>query len=660
MANIIKIKRKPLANGAGVPNNLSAGELAFSEADAKLFYGLDNAGSVSPIEIAGSGYVLAQISNNAPTKTGSGATGTWNISVTGNAGTVTNGVYTSRNITAGSGLAGGGTLANDITINIGSGDGISVAADSIAVDSTVVRTSTAQTVNGVKTFGNNTVFSSGITSSGTNSLQAAATASAATQFAVFTSSPASSAQSVLTRTPSEVKSDIGLNNVTNNAQVKKISSSTNGYVPTWDGTTGDLLATGYSVETTLTGGAGALPRADAVKTYVDNLLSTNDAMVFKGTIGSGGTVTSLPTTHSAGWTYRVITAGTYAGKVCEVGDLLIAVVDRTGSSNTNDDWTVAQTNIDGSVVGPASATANNFALFDGTTGKLIKDAGFGSGIFAVSSHSHGNITSVGAIGSTANLPIITTTNGVLTTGSFGTTANTFCQGNDSRLSDTRNTTNTLTVNNGGAGDASSFTFNGSVARTISYNSIGAPSINGVNAVGTWNISVTGNAGTVTNGVYTTGSYSDPSWITSLAKSKVGLGNVENTALSTWAGSTNLTTLGTVATGVWSATTISVNKGGTGQTEYTNGQLLIGNSTGSTLTKATLTQGTGVVITNGAGSITIAHNDTSTLNGMQGGNGISSITVDDFGHVTAIGTATYLTSESLCSAISDCTIDGGTF
>jgi len=56
------------------------------------------------------------------------------------------------------------------------------------------------------------------------------------------------------------------------------------------------------------------------------------------------------------------------------------------------------------------------------------------------SHSHGNITNAGAIGSTANLPIITTTSGVLTTGSFGTTAATFCEGNDSRLSDTRTPT----------------------------------------------------------------------------------------------------------------------------------------------------------------------------------------------------------------------------
>jgi hypothetical protein len=53
------------------------------------------------------------------------------------------------------------------------------------------------------------------------------------------------------------------------------------------------------------------------------------------------------------------------------------------------------------------------------------------------SHTHGNITNAGAIGTTASLPIITTTSGVLTTGSFGTTAGTFAQGNDSRLSDAR-------------------------------------------------------------------------------------------------------------------------------------------------------------------------------------------------------------------------------
>jgi hypothetical protein len=51
--------------------------------------------------------------------------------------------------------------------------------------------------------------------------------------------------------------------------------------------------------------------------------------------------------------------------------------------------------------------------------------------------------------------------------------------------------------------------------------------------------------------------------------------------------------------------LRVDKGGTGQTSFTNGQLLIGNTTGNTLTKATLT-GTAnrLLVTNGAGSITL--------------------------------------------------------
>jgi hypothetical protein len=62
--------------------------------------------------------------------------------------------------------------------------------------------------------------------------------------------------------------------------------------------------------------------------------------------------------------------------------------------------------------------------------------------------------------------------------------------------------------------------------------------------------------------------------------------------------------GNISTGTWNASTIGVGYGGTGQTSFTDGQLLIGNSTGNTLTKSTLTAGSGIVVTNGAGSIAI--------------------------------------------------------
>lgn len=64
-------------------------------------------------------------------------------------------------------------------------------------------------------------------------------------------------------------------------------------------------------------------------------------------------------------------------------------------------------------------------------------------------------------------------------------------------------------------------------------------------------------------------------------------------------------------------TLAVANGGTGQTSYTNGQLLIGNTSGNTLTKATLTAGAGITITNGAGSITIASSALPAMNVVTG-------------------------------------------
>lgn len=74
--------------------------------------------------------------------------------------------------------------------------------------------------------------------------------------------------------------------------------------------------------------------------------------------------------------------------------------------------------------------------------------------------------------------------------------------------------------------------------------------------------------------------------------------------ATYVGQTSITTLGTVGTGEWQGTTVGIGFGGTGlATTPTNGQLLIGNGTNYTL--AALTAGSGVSITNGSGSITVA-------------------------------------------------------
>ena len=81
--------------------------------------------------------------------------------------------------------------------------------------------------------------------------------------------------------------------------------------------------------------------------------------------------------------------------------------------------------------------------------------------------------------------------------------------------------------------------------------------------------------------------------------------LDATSLGSAVVSSSLTSVGTISTGVWQGTAVGVAYGGTGQTTYTDGELLIGNSTGNTLAKATLTAGTGISISNGSGSITIS-------------------------------------------------------
>ena len=49
-------------------------------------------------------------------------------------------------------------------------------------------------------------------------------------------------------------------------------------------------------------------------------------MTFKGTLGTGGTITTLPAASSAneGWTYKVIEDGTYAGQAAQEGDVFVS------------------------------------------------------------------------------------------------------------------------------------------------------------------------------------------------------------------------------------------------------------------------------------------------------------------------------------------------
>ena len=68
--------------------------------------------------------------------------------------------------------------------------------------------------------------------------------------------------------------------------------------------------------------------------------------------------------------------------------------------------------------------------------------------------------------------------------------------------------------------------------------------------------------------------------------------------------------------------LNVASGGTNQSSYVDGELLIGNTTGNTLTKSTLTAGTAIGISNGAGAITITNTLPDQTVVLTNGTGIS--------------------------------------
>ena len=98
-----------------------------------------------------------------------------------------------------------------------------------------------------------------------------------------------------------------------------------------------------------------------------------NALVFKGTIGTGGTVTALPANHKIGEVYIVATAGTYAGGVCEVGDMIIC--QKAGSTAANADWTIVQTNINGAVTAGGDLITDQVVLGAGSKAAKILAAG---------------------------------------------------------------------------------------------------------------------------------------------------------------------------------------------------------------------------------------------------------------------------------------------
>lgn len=131
---------------------------------------------------------------------------------------------------------------------------------------------------------------------------------------------------------------------------------------------------------------------ETAKAYADSILGANNAMLYKGALEAG---LSTPGTYTPaadiGNTYVVtFGSGNYIdnvgyinGEPVEIGDLLICKESAQASNSSNwqdvkKKWTYVQTNTTGVVSGPSASIVGQLAIFNSTTGKLIKGLANGS------------------------------------------------------------------------------------------------------------------------------------------------------------------------------------------------------------------------------------------------------------------------------------------
>lgn len=163
-------------------------------------------------------------------------------------------------------------------------------------------------------------------------------------------------------------------------------------------------ATEYKFES----GTATLPvyTKTEVDTKIDTYFKAADAMVYKGTVSD---TVALPTTNvQRGWTYKVAKAGTYAGTVCKVGDLIIAKVDVDTATDAT--WDVVPSGDDQVITGDASNTgitiSDGAGVLAGITlanGDCTTVAGTASGKVTTIKVNHNQVTGTLAAGSTVDV-----------------------------------------------------------------------------------------------------------------------------------------------------------------------------------------------------------------------------------------------------------------
>lgn len=416
-----------------------------------------------------------------------------------------------------------------------------------------------------------------------------------------------------------------------------------------------------------------------------------------GTLTLGGTLaisaggTGLGTTPTNGklligngtdYTLANLTAGTGVSVTNATGSITLAntapdqTITVTSGTNisvtgTYPSFTVSSPN---TVVGPAGATSGAIALYDGGTGKLVKNSAITINASGVIS----NVNTPNAATDAANKQYV---DDLVSTGIHIHTPVVLATSPGSSRTDT--------YNNGTAG----------VSATLTSVANGTLVIDGTVASATIRVLIQDCSNPIGNGVYvvtnagsaaaqyvmtrssdadtagqqSTQSLDDGSYFfTTGGTSNKGASWVNTNTGNISFGSTAITFSQFSSSQVYSAgnglsltattfsleTPVSVLNGGTGRSSApTNGQLLIGNGAGYTL--AGLTAGTGVSVTNATGSITLA-NTAPDQTVIITGSGIVSVT-GTYPSFTVGAVETYsgtVTSVDGSSTVSGFTLSGG--